>query len=135
MSSIIVSYWFIINPLKYIFRPKKFTRDEALEKEIKLEGYPFKIYFTNIIVNNAFATGILPFYKIIIVGNNLKEKLSKIELKAVIYHEIGHHKNKHILKLFFVNVIVQTFAFLLFSEVNKIHHTYTFMEPLSVALT
>lgn len=135
LSSIIASYWFIINPLKYILRPKKFNRDLFMEEEIKSEGYNYKILFTNIISSNAVATGIIPFYKIIIVGNNLKEKLSKSELKAVIYHEIGHHENKHILKLFFINILVQTFAFLIFFEMNKIHFTHTFMEPLFGAIT
>ncbi|QTE22380.1 M48 family metalloprotease [Polaribacter cellanae] len=135
LSSIIVSYWFVFNPLKYVFRPNKFTRDNLLEEEIQREGYPFKIYFTNMVENNAFATGIVPFYKIIVIGNDLKEKLSKKELKAVIYHEIGHHKRKHILKLFVVNVILQTCAFLLFYTLNKIHYTHAFMEPLFGVLT
>ena len=99
LSSIIASYWFIINPLKYLVRPKKYSRDLDIEKEIKSEGYNYKILFTNIISTNAIATGIIPFYKTIIVGNNLKEKFTENELKAVIYHEIGHHENKHILKL------------------------------------
>ncbi|QTE22379.1 M48 family metallopeptidase [Polaribacter cellanae] len=134
LSSIIVSYWFVINPLKYVFRPNKFTRDNLLEEEIQREGCPFKIYFTNMVENNAFATGIIPFYKIIVIGNNLKEELSKEELKAVIYHEIGHHKNKHILKLFVVSVILQTFVFLLFFKINQIHFTHAFMEPIMVGI-
>jgi len=68
----------------------------------------YKILFTNLISTNAYATGIIPFYKIIIIGDNLKEKLNKAQLKAIIYHEIGHHENKHMLKLYFINVVLQT---------------------------
>ncbi|MGQ1910451.1 M48 family metallopeptidase [Marinifilum sp. RC60d5] len=134
MASIISSYWFIINPLKYLFKAKKYCRDNKLEDELKTEGYNYKILFTDQFVSNALATGIIPFYKIIIVGNNLKEKLTKAELKSIIYHEIGHHKRKHILKLFFVNIILQTIFFVMFSEILKLHNTVVFVEGLLVAL-
>jgi Zn-dependent protease with chaperone function len=134
-ASVISSYWFIINPLKYIFLNKKYHRDTELEEEFKLEGYNYKILFTNKISTNAYATGIIPFYKIIIVGENLKENLNKQQLKAIIYHEIGHHENKHILKLFFINVLLQTLFFLVFFQVHKLHFSYSIVEPLLVALT
>ncbi|MRT92706.1 M48 family metallopeptidase [Ancylomarina sp. 16SWW S1-10-2] len=134
MASIISSYWFIINPLKYLFKAKKYFRDNELEDEIKSEGYNYKILFTDQFVSNALATGIIPFHKIIIVGKNLKEKLTKAQLKAIIYHEIGHHKRKHILKLFFVNIILQTIFFVMFSEILKLHISVVYLEGLLVAL-
>ncbi len=134
-ASISSSYWFIINPLKYLLRPKKYFRDIELETEIKSEGYNYKILLTDAIQDNAYATGIIPFYKIIIIGKNLKEKLNKSQLKAITFHEIGHHEKKHILKLFFVNIILQTIFFLMLFEINKLHFKASFIEPLLVAMT
>lgn len=133
-ASIISSYWFIINPLKHLFIKKKYFRDIGLENEMKLEGYNFKILFTDQITSNAYATGIIPFYKIIIIGQNLKEKLTKSQLKSIIYHEIGHHEKRHILKLFFVNVILQTIFFLMFYGINSIHYQVNLLHPLLVAI-
>lgn len=134
MASIISSYWFIINPLQYLFRAKEYFRDNELEDQFKTEGYNYKIFFTDQITSNAYATGIIPFYKIIIVGKNLKEKLTNTQLKALIYHEIGHHKKKHILKLFFVNTIMQTVFFVMFSVIYNLHLTSIIMEALLIAL-
>lgn len=135
MASIVSSYWFIINPLKYLFRKNQYIRDYELEVELKTEGYNYSIFFTDQITSNAYSTGIIPFYKIIMVGNNLKEELTKTQLKAIIYHEIGHHEKKHILKLFFINVILQTVFFVMFSVIYRLHITDSIMEPLLVALT
>ena len=133
VASIISSYWFIINPLKYLFRKNKYFRDHELEDEIKSEGYNYKILFTDQITSNAYATGIIPFYKIIIVGKTLKEKLTETQLKAIIYHEIGHHKKRHILKLFFINVVLMTIFSLMFSGLYSLHLT-GILEPLGVAM-
>jgi len=135
MASIISTYWFIINPLKYMLHTKKYFRDLGLEQEMKSEGYNYKILFSNKISTNAYATGIIPFYKIIIVGENLKNKLSKTQLKAILYHEIGHHENKHLLKLFFINVVLQTFFFIMFFEIYQLHIKKPLIEPLLVATT
>ena len=132
-ASTISSYWFIINPLKYLFFKNKYSRDIALENELKSIGYHYKILFTDQIKSNALATGIVPFYKTIIIGNNLKDKLSKTQLLAVIFHEIGHHEKKHILKLFFVNIVLQSIFFLMFFVVNRINFDVAIFDPLSIA--
>lgn len=133
-ASTISSYWFIINPLKYLFFKNKYSRDFALENELETLGYHYKILFTNQIKSNALATGIVPFYKTIIISNNLKDELSKTQLLAIIFHEIGHHEKRHILKLFFVNTILQSLFFLMFFMVNKINFDIAIFEPLSVAI-
>lgn len=135
MASTISSYWFIINPFKYVFSRKKYFRDNELENEIKNEGYNYQILFSDEITSNAYATGIIPFYKIIIVGKNLKEKLTKTQLKAIIYHEIGHHERKHIIKLFFINVMLQTIFVQIYSIIYRLDITINIIEPLLVALT
>lgn len=133
-ASIISSYWFIVNPFKYLFYTKKIIRDKKLENEIKIEGHNYKIFLNKKTTSNAFATGILPFYKIVIVGEKLKEQLTKEQLKAIIYHEIGHHEKKHILKLFLINIILQTFFFVIFSQIYGINTNNSFIEPLLVGL-
>lgn len=134
MASIIPTYWFVFAPLKYLFNHKKFYRDKDLEREIKSEGFNFKILFTEQLLTNAYATGIIPFYKIIIIGKDLKEKLSNNYLKAIIYHEIGHHEHKHILKLYFINILLQTFFFLVFFKVNIFHFDNSFIKPIIIFL-
>jgi len=133
-ASTISSYWFIINPLKYLFFKKKYSKDIALENELKSQGYHYKILFTNQIKSNAIATGIVPFYKTIIISNNLKDELTKTQLLAIIFHEIGHHEKRHILKLFFVNIVLQSIFFWMFFLVNRINFDVAIFEPLSIAI-
>lgn len=133
-ASTISSYWFIINPLKYLFFKKKYSRDIALENELKSQGYYYKILFTNQIKSNAIATGIVPFYKTIIISNNLKDELTKTQLLAIIFHEIGHHEKRHIIKLFFVNIVLQSIFFWMFFLVNRINFDVAIFEPLSIAI-
>ncbi len=135
VSSTISAYWFIIEPFKYLLKKKEYYRDTELEKELSIKGYHYKILFTDQIITNAYATGIIPFYKIIIVGNNLKDSLTPSQLKALIFHEIGHHRKKHILKLFFINIILQTAFIIIFSLIYNLHITNTLIELTLVALT
>lgn len=104
--SLTISYSFFIAPIFYLWRKKDFVRDTALEKELQEEGFNFKILFSDAFSSNAFCTGGIPNAQLIIVANNLRDHLSKEELKAIIYHEIGHHKRYHIFKLFAVSVVI-----------------------------
>ncbi|MGB1042771.1 MAG: M48 family metalloprotease [Tenacibaculum sp.] len=135
LSLTIYAYWFIINPLLDIFLSKKHTRAIEIEKYLKSENQNFKVYFTDKISKNAFATGIVPFYKIIILAKDLKEKLDKSELKAIIYHEIGHHKRKHILIMYALNVVILTSYFIGQSFMVKYNFTNKFYEGFSVFMS
>lgn len=113
-ASLISSYWFFVAPVFYMFKKNKYIRDLGLENEIQLSGFKYKILFSDEISLNAYCTGGLPHLRLIIIANNLKLNLNADELKAVIYHEIGHHEKKHILKLFFINIVIYTIYYLMF---------------------
>lgn len=106
LLSLLVSYWFFLAPVFYLWRKKDFVRDPELEKAIRKEGFHYKVLFTDAFKSNAYCTGGLPNARLIIVANNLKKHLTPKELRAVVYHEIGHHKRYHIFKLFAINVVI-----------------------------
>ena len=133
-ASTISTYWFIINPLKHAFISKNNYRDFSIEKEIESKGYDYKIFISKSIISNAYATGIVPFYRTILIGENLKDILNSSELMAIIYHEIGHHEKKRLIKLYVINIILQTFFFLIFFQINKYHYEINFIKPLLIAL-
>ncbi len=128
-------FWFVINPFKFLMNPKSYKRNTELENELKSEGYNYKILVTEKIKANALATGIIPFYRIILIGNYLQEQLDPANLKAIIYHEIGHHRKNHMLKIYVINIIIQVAFFMVYSQISKIEFEYPILEPLSVFLT
>ena len=133
LVSLTISYAFFIAPIFYLWRKKDFVRDTALEKELQGEGFNFKILFSDAFSSNAYCTGGIPNSRLIIVANNLRDHLRREELKAIIYHEIGHHKRYHILKLFFINVAVMLIAFYLFRYILEMGLN-TGVEVLMVAV-
>lgn len=66
-------------------------------------------------IANAYATGILPFSKTIIINTGLDNMLSSDQITALLYHEIGHHKKNHMLQLLFVNLIWSFITITLFN--------------------
>ncbi len=135
LSCSIYAYWFILDPLMYVILSKKHLRDFEIENQLKKENLNFKVYFTDKINSNAFASGIIPFYKIIIIAKDLRLNLNEAELKAIIYHEIGHHKKRHILIMYILNVIIFTFYFLGNSLMVDYDFQTQFFKGLSVFLS
>ena len=60
--------------------------------------------------SNAFFTGFGSFRKIVLF-DTLINQLSEVELEAVLAHEIGHYKKKHILKMLAGSAMGLLFAF------------------------
>lgn len=60
--------------------------------------------------SNAFFTGFGRFRKIVLF-DTLIQQLSEAELEAVLAHEIGHYKRKHIVKLMLVSAAISLAAF------------------------
>lgn len=132
--SLIPSYDFILSPLKYIFSKKKYLRNNELEKIIQEKGYDYNLIVIKGNIVNAYATGILPFSKTILIGETLKENMSKQNLLAIIFHEIGHLKLNHLAKLYFINTLLSLLSLIAFftrqyflQEVEL-----TIYEPLSI---
>lgn len=132
--SLIPSYDFILSPLKYIFSKKEYLRNNELEKIIQEKGYDYNLIVIKGNIVNAYATGILPFSKTILIGQTLKENMSKQNLLAIIFHEIGHLKLNHLAKLYFINTLLSLLSLIAFftrqyflQEVES-----TIYEPLSI---
>lgn len=89
-------------------------------KERFKETIPVYICKSN--VKNAFTTGILPFSRIIVLGQPLILGMSENEISAVIAHEYAHIKYRHLLKIYFVSILC---AFLYMYCMNEAHRFFT----------
>lgn len=112
--ALIPSYDFILSPLKYIFSKNNYVRDTGLEKIIKNDGFVYNLIIIKGNIVNAYATGILPFSKTILIGESLKKNMTKESLLSILYHEIGHLKLNHLLKLYFINILLSLISFFVF---------------------
>lgn len=134
-SSLFVSYWFFVAPIFHVFKKKIFERDINLENVIFNKGFKYKIYYTSCLKTNAYATGSIPFFKFIVLSDDLKHLLEPEELNAIVFHEIGHHEEKHIIKLYYVNVLCFTLYYLTIDFIINIgfEKIYEFISILVVA--
>lgn len=137
--SFISSYYFLATPLRALLQKKQYLKDNELEKMLQEENVSYYIRIIKGKRNNAYATGFFPFTKIILIGEPLYKKMKPIELKAVVYHEIGHLKLGHITKMFFLNLLCTIFFMFLVIIRFKITEVYgfigTFIEPILVILS
>lgn len=101
--SIIPTFNFVVKPYLFTVFNKKW-RDLNLEKILPNEDKNTRVYTSE--VANAFALGIAGFGKIIIVGNELINSMNKINLKGILFHELAHHKYKHVKKVYLLTFIV-----------------------------
>lgn len=131
---LIPSYNFIFSPLIYLFSKAEHKKDENLEKIIKKEGYNYNIIIIKGNIINAYATGILPFSKTILIGEILKKNMTEESLLSVIFHEIGHLKLNHLVKLYFINIFLSLVSILaFFARQNYLENLqFTIFEPLSI---
>ena len=136
--ALINSYYFLIVPLRALFQKKKYLKNEEIESFLRNEGYSYRIRIIKGKIENAFATGVFPFTKTILIGEPLCEKMTDNELKGVVFHEIGHLKLGHLYKMFFLNMVSSIILVFLYSFSTDIiesqHYRDTIMEPVIVAL-
>ncbi len=99
---------------------------ESVELRSKIEAYSSKVTFplTNIFIMdgskrsakaNAFFSG-LGAKKNIVLYDTLVNQLSQEEITAVLAHEVGHYKKKHITKAMFISVFQMGFMFFVFGQ-------------------
>jgi Zn-dependent protease with chaperone function len=98
---------YIILPLYNLLKSKYRTRDVETEKWVFAKfGKKYKVYIIEGDITNAYATGLLPFAKIILIGRSLIEKLTKEELEAIVAHEMGHLYKNHLLRAFVAQILL-----------------------------
>jgi hypothetical protein len=103
MGAFFMSYSFLIQPIFMLFDKKNYSKPDLTSQLITDKNINVRVIERDVL--NAFATGVLPFSKTILLGRPLFEKFSAEEIDAFIAHELGHINKKHIVKLYFCNVI------------------------------
>lgn len=113
---LVPTYNFVIQPIFYLMKKNNF-KEFDMKNLVSVKGYEVKIIDKELV--NAYATGIIPFSKTILIGKPLIRDLTNEELLSIQLHEAGHLKKKHLNKLFFVNTILCViFYFLLVVRSN-----------------
>lgn len=109
----IVSYWYSDKIVLKMSGAKEVTRDQYwdlwnITENLSISsGLPMpKLYIINDSAPNAFATGRNPENSVVAVTTGLLEILDKNELEGVIAHELSHIKNRDILLMTTVVVLV-----------------------------
>ncbi len=111
MFSVIPTFNFVFKPIFYALLHKG-ERDDGLENVFKRHGgSSVKVFISKI--SNAFAMGVTGYGKVIIIGRDLKENLGEDDLKSILFHELGHHKYHHLLKIYFYTLIISFLAAIL----------------------
>lgn len=77
---------------------------------------------------NAYLTGIGKSRRLVLYDNILT--YSDDEILAVVGHELGHHKRKHIPKLLIINIL---YEFFIFYFVNKVYILLASQQPLGIS--
>jgi len=105
LLAVIPTFDFVIRPIFFLFR-------SGLEKPpVKLERWARKALGAKVTLRvyrgsllNAYATGVIPFFRFILLGKPLLENLSEKDLHAILAHEIGHLSLNHPLFAYLTSV-------------------------------
>lgn len=101
--AIFSSYSYLIFPtLLYFFRKKKQTHD--YDRFLSDAGITAKVIRVKNL-DNAYAMGLLSGTHTIIIGEDLINRMTPIQISGVILHEIAHLKKGHLLVLWLIELI------------------------------
>lgn len=121
MLFLILTYSFVLSPVLSIKLNKKLIYNEEYSKYLLGEfNTKISVSIVDTDLKNAYATGILPCYKIILLGRALIEGLSEQEIKGIILHEYAHNKYNHIFKIYLVSIAGIFLNFILIYFLSKI---------------
>lgn len=118
-TAIIPSIDFFIYPYIYYIVEQPVIDEESTAWLSNHCESSLKICVINKNITNAYATGILPQMQMILIGKNMKEKMSFENLQCILLHELGHLKRGHLVILYLVNVICTFLSGYLFFIFNK----------------
>ncbi len=113
------SYSFIFEP--YILYLRNENKNNITLKELaEIEGMEgIKLIEIDSKVINAFAMGFFDWNKVVLITKGMFQNMSKTGIRNIIYHEIGHIREKHLLIAFLFNFISSTLLIVILSETNK----------------
>jgi Zn-dependent protease with chaperone function len=127
LASIPLSYFFLIHPIYYLIKYEKIllpNSKQGLIDRYSKNGVSFRIINTETI--NAYATGVLPFTKVVLLGKNIFTLFSDKEIECLILHEMGHISGKHLLKLYIANLVCVSISITIFRELLPIIQAQTY---------
>ncbi len=100
----VVSF-FIVSPLVYVYASGKVERMPELEARVlQFTGIKAKVFLAHNKSINAWAFG-ASFLNIIIIENNLVEKVSTESVNAILCHEAGHLWHRHVNRFMLISYI------------------------------
>lgn len=114
-ASIVPITSFVVTPLLFWIRSRHdhpYLSSKLTHLTRAQTGKKFRIVVSKANIVNAYASGVLPFTKVIMVGKPLLEKMEQRVINAIVCHEAGHLEQHHLLKLLIVNLIWMTFSIL-----------------------
>lgn len=84
---------YVFGPMRYLLKSENYIFNEEFKQITKNHfNKPLNVITLKSKIANAYATGILPFSKTIILNTGLDDKLTDDEIISLLYHEMGHHK-------------------------------------------
>jgi Zn-dependent protease with chaperone function len=112
-------YGWVLQPLTYMWGQPRFTALPEWEAFIaEATGLHVRVFVINKNFYNAFATGALPFARVILVGRPLLESLPEDELKAIMLHEAGHVAHHDLPRLCLLSMLIGSASAALFCWVQ-----------------
>lgn len=139
LVAIFPTYSYILEPvIKYIKSKKHAHANHGhgiFDKASQFRKYNLKVIIIESNLINAFATGVLPYTKTILLSSKLLDELSKEEAEAILFHEIAHLKHNHLAKLYLINVFILAIGVILhFNTQTFWIETVGIAKPLYLAL-
>jgi hypothetical protein len=112
-------YGWVLQPLTYMWSQSRFTALPTWEAFLaERTGLRVRVFVINKNFYNAFATGALPFARVILVGRPLLDSLPEDELKAIMLHEVGHIAHHDLPRLCLLSMLIGSASAALFCWVQ-----------------
>ena len=110
-SSFLINYNFLILPIIILLRKSKYSPALEYEKWARETIDPtLKIKILKSSIVNAYATGILPQHKVILLTDKMLGSMEEKDIKNLIYHEYGHLKYHHLFWMYLIHLVCTTGA-------------------------
>ena len=135
IGSIPLCYSFLLHPLYYMFFGKTFSIEQDQAQIISMLAGKEKINIRviNKMYVNAYATGVIPFTKVILITKGALGQLTDDELQCLFYHEVGHLRKHHLFILFSVNFLFLVICMVIYLNISH-WLTSLYLPPIWVGL-
>lgn len=125
---LISTYNYSIVPITYLFIYKKNQTATDIEQKLLDKGFKYKVRVIELEKPNAFATGVLPFYKLIFIDKKILDTLPEEQAMSIILHEVGHHELHHLKKLLLINILISILgAYVLSLNIDNFYYVFIFI--------